>query len=178
MLGLTGVLLAYPSLRTFGAGVAGRLAPEGPIAARPGAGSAREVLAFADPDEAVAWAWRRFEDAPWIRVVLPGREGGPYRVLAGIATGDATRFHEIRIGDDGRLLRVVPADRAPLAARLDRSVGRLHTTEGTGPLYRTLAVAACLVGGSLPVTGVLVWWPRWKRRRRRRRRRRSRPPAQ
>jgi uncharacterized iron-regulated membrane protein len=52
----------------------------------------------------------------------------------------------------------------------------IHTATLFGWPTQVLGTLFSLLTASLPVTGVLVWYPRWKRRRARRDRETVRPP--
>ncbi|MDH3732498.1 MAG: PepSY domain-containing protein [Gemmatimonadota bacterium] len=178
ILGLTGVLLAYPGLQGTTASILGRVMPEGsPPAAPPAAEASRTATDSppAGPDATMddtpaidrAWAAARglYPDAPWQRAFLVGTPTR-FRVQVGAGDpGDLHRHHLIQLDAEGRLVRVTPADRIPLRTRLPVLVGRIHTGD-MGGAYRVAAFLACLVGVTLPVTGFLVWFPRWRRRRR------------
>lgn len=162
----TGVLLAVPPLR--------ELAVRGAARALPGRGSAPASLA-AEPlpapgpplDAALAHGRRLFPDAVWIRAVLPGGDASVIRVLAAAAAdGDATRYHTVRVSGQGAVLRVERYDEAGAVERADRLVNQLHTAAGLGPWYRWAAFAVCVVGGTLPLTGLVMWLGDRRRRRR------------
>ncbi len=172
VLGGTGVLLSYPGLQSF----AGRAA--GAVAARVG-GSGGEQAALppnvrvesAPPDTLPimdhVWNTVRvvYPTAPWQRMSFTGAPPFGYRVQVGAGeASEVFHFNTVYANRAGEIRRVVPASAEPIAGRLSRLVGRLHTGSINGP-YRVASFIACVIGALLPLTGLIVWYPRWRRRR-------------
>lgn len=170
VLAATGVLLATPSLRDLGRRAVAKVLPAPEAASLPpveaGAPAPEGVTTL---DAALGHGRRLFPGAPWVRAVLPGGSSSTIRVLAAESPdGDATRYHTVRVGGDGAVRRVDRYGDASPAERFDRLVNQLHTASGLGPVYRWVAIVACLVTGTLPITGFLIWLDRRRRARRRR----------
>jgi uncharacterized iron-regulated membrane protein len=178
VLGATGLMLAYPDLQTFGGRVANRLirAPSANVAAPPVAAEPPSEAPAIDPVASVdstspadrAWsvARARFPDAPWQRLAF-GR-GDPPVIRVEVAAGRGSRpgrVHTMRFNPSGELTAVVQFGEERPAVRLSRLVGELHTGSLNGA-YRVAAFLACVIGAALPITGTLIWFPRWRRRRR------------
>ncbi len=181
VLGVTGLMLAYPSLQGLGGRLANaivRAPSSGTTALSPAAsGVPADSTSPADstagagtappPDRAWAVAQARFPDAPWQRLATGGGDSPRIRVEVGAEDGShAGHFHTARFTPSGELRAVVRFGQERPAARLSRLVGELHTGSLSGA-YRVAAFLACMVGAVLPITGTLIWFPRWRRRRRR-----------
>jgi len=173
VLGGTGILMAYPGLETFAGravqavfGASPPASSDLPETAGPGA---HADTATARLDRAIAHARRLFPDAAWLRA-LPARGGRPgLRLLVAADRPDrATRYHTLRVDAAGDIESLTRFGEERPVVRLRRLVEELHTGAGMGPIYRVSAFLACVIGGLLPLSGTLIWFPRWRRRRRRR----------
>ena len=173
ILGGTGVLLAFPQLQQFGARAIGAVGGGGESGGRGGSGPdasglwSIESAGQAPPIMDQVWRGVRsaYPASPWQRMNFNGPEPFAYRVQVGAGEPDEMfRFHTVRANRDGESTGVVAASEEPLAGRLSRLVGRLHTGSINGP-YRVASFIACVIGVVLPITGAIVWYPRWKRRR-------------
>jgi uncharacterized iron-regulated membrane protein len=185
LLALTGVVLAYPSvgraLRQMvgdvpasspAPGVTSPAAdPAGPATAATGVatrqGDASDDLT--PVDVAVERAIREFPDAIGTTVRFPPPAGGPLRVIRTV--GIAPPVTDVLLVDTGSdevldIIRHSDAGRGPVLGRL---VGIIHLGTVFGEPSKLIAFLVCLVATTLPVTGAVVWFPRWRRRRRRKR---------
>ena len=130
---------------------------------------------FADPETTApaddrppvdrAWATARdlFPGSPWQRLWFGSGQTFRVQVGAGLPE-DRFHFHNLRLTADGTLAGVTRAEDASLAQKLPSMVGRLHIGD-YGTTYRVAAFIACVVGVTLPITGFVIWLPRWRRRR-------------
>lgn len=176
VLAATGVLLGAPGVRDLGVRAVARVfpAPASETRSPPADVAVPAPDGVRTLDAAFGHGRRLFPDAVWFRAFLPGGSSSTIRVLAAeSADGDPTRYHTVRVGGDGAVRRIDRYEDAAPAERFDRLVTQLHTANGLGPVYRWLAVGVSVVGGTLPVTGFLIWLDR----RRRARRRGARDPA-
>lgn len=100
-------------------------------------------------------------------ISAPEKASEPYRVM--VSFGDGTILYNARIHYyDGKTLKELlwKSDRATAYDQL--SVGEkafrmnfdIHTGQILGLPTKTLAFIACIVGASLPVTGVIIWYNR------------------
>jgi len=180
ILGGTGMLMAYPVLQTAaGRAVERVFGDDHPTASdsreEASLQSAAPVSAAPTPaarvDRAIANAQRLFPDAPWVRT-FPTRADSPsLRILvAADPSGNGERAHTLRADAAGDIRSLTRFGQERRVVRLRRLVRELHTGEGMGPVYRAGVFLACLIGGFLPLSGTLIWFPRWRRRRRRRHR--------
>ena len=163
----TGILLAYPGLQRAAFSAASRLLPApSPSSVVEGSATPADSADAAEAPLDLAWSSTReiYPDAPWQRAFLTG-DPVRFRVQAGAGEpDDMWRFHTLRFDPQGRLRRVIEADDTPLTSRLPSMVGRLHTGDYGLP-YRIGSLLACLVGATLPITGLLIWYPRWRKKR-------------
>jgi len=177
VLGGTGALMAYPGLQTLAGravqAVFGDGHPSGQLPAEldgvtPLPAESDRVASTPRVDRAIAHARRLFPDATWVQA-LPARGGRPgLRILvAADRSGNASRYHTLRADAAGDIQSLTRFGEERRVVRLNRLVGRLHTGEGMGPIYRVSAFLACVIGGLLPFSGTLIWFPRWRRRRQR-----------
>lgn len=126
-------------------------------------------------DRALERAAAEFPDARSWRIALPSRPRGRLRITVSRKSAPHPGATERLLfdGETGRLVRVERYAKATRAGRLNRLVGPIHVGDVLGLPTRLLALFASLVGATLPLTGTIVWFPRWRRRRRARRRRRG-----
>ena len=172
ILGATGLMFSYPGLQTFGARVANSLVParSAPGAAPSAVAGDSSVPMSVDSTRPADRAWAiardQFPDAAWQRLTYG--PGDPPVIRVAVGAGGAShpgRFHTVRFDPRGELRGVVRFGQERAAVRLSRLVGELHTGSLNGA-YRVAAFLACVVGAVLPITGTLIWFPRWRRRRR------------
>ncbi len=167
----TGIFFAYPSLQTaLGRLVGARPAPPPALSeGSPAAGS--QEIADSVYDRALRRADREFPSSVWRRIHLPPPRGGPLRIT--VANPDAPHpgANHVLHFDPGsaELLRIDRHEDRSLAAKAYGWLGPIHTGAFLGHFSKVFALLVCLVGATLPLTGVLIWFPRWRRRRRRRR---------
>jgi len=167
VLGGSGMLLSFPRLMNLGERAAARVLPAAPPEARPADPGAAPSEEPADPrplvDRALAHAVRLYPDAPWRRATVMGGAPLRFRVSVGMS-GRFDRSHTLRVSPQGALLGVVEYGSEPAAQRFSRFINQLHTGR-IGGGYPVAAFVACAVGTILPVTGFLIWFPRWRRKR-------------
>ena len=72
--------------------------------------------------------------------------------------------HGPTIDPDGVLIGVVEYGDEATPVRFTRFMNQLHTARLEGA-YPILAFVACVIGAVLPLTGALIWFPRWRRTR-------------
>jgi uncharacterized iron-regulated membrane protein len=182
-LAATGVMIAYPGL-TVSLGrlllpdasvvaaqttSAATITPAAPVS-RQTAGSsttgARSVV-----DLAVAHAEREFPGAFRTNIRFPPPRGGPLTVVKVMsAPSEPRKAHRLTFdADTGELLRVARHSDATAAEKANRSIGEIHLGTVYGWPTKAIAFVVSLIAGTLPVTGAIVWFPRWRRKRRRKR---------
>ncbi|GGE38988.1 putative iron-regulated membrane protein [Pedobacter psychrotolerans] len=109
----------------------------------------------------------------WISV--PGKAKEPYRVSVNF--GDGTILYNSRIHYyDGKTLKklrwkgnkAVDYEQLSVGEKVFRMNFDIHTGQILGLPTKILAFITCLVGASLPVTGVIIWYNRkWGKRKKR-----------
>lgn len=166
VLGATGVLMAFPSLLALGGRVANAASPS----PRSGEAIRPPVVEVADSLPSLDRLWETgrvlFPEASWQRIFFARDEPSVLRVEVGAAGPEhPRRFHRIRVGPNGEVQAVVPFGEERASVRLGMWVDELHMGSVSRG-YRVAAFVACLIGGLLPITGALIWWPRWRRRQR------------
>ncbi len=176
LLAATGIFFAYPSLQTaLGRLVGARPTPPpalsetSPAAGRQGiAGSGG--IADSVYDRALRRADQEFPTSVWRRIHPPPPRGGPLRIT--IAPPDAPHpgaNHVLHFDPRAAvLLRIDRYENRSPVAKAYGWLGPIHTGSFLGHLSKSLAIAVCLVGATLPLSGALIWFPRWRRRRHRR----------
>jgi uncharacterized iron-regulated membrane protein len=161
----TGIFMAYPSVNNLGRRVMNRVfhaAPESPPV-----GTTNNVADSLPVSDRV-WAQGRalFPGAEWQRIVFRQSDLSPTRVEVGVAGPEfSRRFHRVRVSPEGEVLTVVRFGEEAGSIRWARWIPEFHLGWVNTP-YRVAAFVACLIGGILPISGTLVWYPRWRRRRR------------
>jgi uncharacterized iron-regulated membrane protein len=69
----------------------------------------------------------------------------------------------------GEVLEIIRHSDATRSQVVGRLVALIHLGTVFGEPSKLIAFLVCLVATTLPITGVIVWFPRWRRRRRRKR---------
>ena len=172
LLSVTGVLISFPRLMDAGARAASAVLPDGAGLATPGpevgpgpqGGTPDGDVPLVD--RAFAHASRLYPEAAWARAVALGGDRPRFRILVA-ATERFDRAHTVRVDADGVLIGVVEYGEEAVRVRFARWINQLHTAR-LGGGYAVLAFVACAVGTLLPLTGALIWFPRWRRARGRR----------
>lgn len=177
-LAATGVMLAYPGLtRSFGQLVF----PGAPAAAAPITSAAQERDEPASPstprsesvvDLVVAHAARELPGAFRTSIRFPPPRGGPLTVIKTMSgPSEAPEVHRLVYDAwTAELLGITRHSEATAAQKASRLVGRIHLGTVYGWPTKAIAFLVSLIAGALPITGAIVWFPRWRRRRRRKRR--------
>jgi len=55
----------------------------------------------------------------------------------------------------------------PLNVQIAQSIRSLHTGAIFGTFSKIIYFICCLIATSLPVTGILIWWNKWRKKRKR-----------
>lgn len=182
LLAATGIMMAYPGLtRNLGrvvfpqAGEPGEAGETDASTNAAGQGDeARAARGAASPagsvvDAAVAHAEAGYPGAWSTTIRFPPPRGGPLRILKAMSAPSGspelhTFTYEANTGDFLTLTRHSDASMARKASRL---VGGIHLGTVYGWPTRLIAFLVSLIAGMLPITGALVWYPRWRRKRQR-----------
>jgi uncharacterized iron-regulated membrane protein len=175
---LTGIILGMPILRT----IAERLvygdrpvavSQEGqPVpAARPlpVEGEASDETG-PDFDGMLARAAREIPGAIQTTLTLPPPAGGPIRMAKSLPDAPFPSAMDMLYFDaaTSELLRTERFADWPTGKKLDRLVFPIHAGSVFGWPTRLLAALVSLVAATLPITGAIIWFPRWRARRARR----------
>jgi len=163
----SGVLLSFPRLMEVAGRAAAVVLPEPPTpAATPAGGGAPADADVASEaplvDRALDHAVRLYPDAPWRRAVAVPGTPPRYRVLVAVDER-VDRAHTLRVNPGGELVGVVEYGSERTPQRVARFVNQLHTGRFDGP-WPVVAFVACVIGATLPLTGALIWFPRWRRK--------------
>lgn len=93
------------------------------------------------------------------RILFPAKAQGVYKVrkmptVNSVPNKRSTLFFD---GTSGSVLNVVPYEKLTNGEKVRRMLFPIHTGAIGGWPTKLLALLACLVGASLPITGVLFW---------------------
>lgn len=132
----------------------------------PVVGADEGELAPAVLDAALATARRELPDGEPTFLTLPQADGAPLTVRLRTPSEwhPNGRSYVYLAPATGRVLRVDDARAAPLGARLLYAAYPLHVGAFGGGAVRVLYVLLGLSPALLSVTGVLIWYRRWRRR--------------
>ena len=179
LLAATGVMLAYPGLTVS---VGRWVFPGAPVAAVPITPTTQESNQPASPstprsesvvDLVVAHAAREFPGALRTSIRFPPPRGGPLTVIKAMSgPSEAPEIH--RLVYDARtaeLLGIARHSEATAAQKANSLVGGIHLGTVYGWPTKAIAFVVSLIAGTLPITGTIVWFPRWRRKRLRKRKR-------
>lgn len=188
LLAATGVMLAYPGLtRTVARAVFTEVRDAEAPAASAGSqvggpqtgGQGEDAEASERPiaysaaavDAAAAHAAAQFPAAYGTTIRFPPPAGGPLRVVKAMSTpSEPPEAHLLTYDPNtGEFLALIRHSEATAAQRANRLVGGIHLGTVYGWPTRLIAFVVSFVAGTLPITGALVWFPRWRRKRRRKR---------
>jgi len=119
-------------------------------------------------DRAFAAVWTANRDARTITVMQPIDSLAPLQLAVG-DPGRADFPHTEYLFDptSGRLVHKERWDDHNAGEKLEGMYWGLHTGSLYGLPTKIVAIAASSLAASLPVTGFLIWYPRWRRQRRR-----------
>jgi len=181
LLSLTGIILGMPVLRTIAerlvygdrAAVASQ-ERQTPPAATP-LPTGREASDETGPnfDRILERADQEIPGAIQTNLALPPPSGGPIRVVRTMPDAPFPSAKDVLYFDDATsdLLRVERYADWSTGKKLDRLVFPIHAGSVLGWPTRVLAALVSLVAATLPITGAIIWFPRWRARRARRGRR-------
>lgn len=165
LIALTGLLLSFPVFKRTVYALTGAERPPGPPMS--------EVVSDASPPislgEAILAAEADGVGHVAVGVSVPARPRQAIRVGLERAEGGDSGARTVWVDQfSGSVLRVDrPADRSPVARALDLAFP-IHAGTVFGLPSQILAFIVCVVAGVLPITGFIIWLPRWRAKRRRR----------
>ena len=173
----TGVFMGLPILRS----VAERLFTAGkpPVEEMRSETDARTAAATASAvpeetgagrlqvDEILARADREMPGALFTNLSLPRDARAPARVIKRMPDAPWPDATDILFfdGETADLLRIQRHEDLPASGRLNRLVFPIHAGSVFGWPTRILAALVSLVAATLPITGAIIWYPRWRARR-------------
>jgi uncharacterized iron-regulated membrane protein len=166
LIALTGVLLSFPILTRGVYRLTGTQRPPGPPRSAVMADGAMPITLA----EAVRVAESAVPGGKMVTISVPARPRQAIRVgllmADSVARGQRAVFVDQFTGTPLRVDR--PEDRSAVVKAL-ALVYPIHSGSVLGLSTQVAAFVVSMVGGILPLTGFLIWYPRWRAKRRRRR---------
>ena len=179
LLALSGIVLAYPSVGQVLRQVAGEGSATPPASGvtspttdppGPTAGRGDALQDWTIVDGAVERAVREVPGAIVTTVRFPPPAGGPLRVIRTLSIDPSVGETLLVDPGSGEVLEIIRQSDVTRGTIVNRLVVFIHLGTVFGGPSKLIAFLVCLVATTLPITGVIVWFPRWRRRQRRKRR--------
>lgn len=166
LIALTGVLLSFPIFTRGVYRLTGTERPPAPPRSAVVADGAMPITLA----EAVRVAKAAVPGAETVAISVPARPRQAIRVGLSMADSGTRRQRAVFVDQfNGTQLRVDrPEDRSAVVKTL-ALVYPIHSGNVLGLSTQVAAFVVSMVGGILPLTGFLIWYPRWRAKRRRRR---------
>jgi uncharacterized iron-regulated membrane protein len=162
LIAVTGLFLSFPLFSAAVYRITGGERPPTPPRSEVVEGASRISLS-----EAARVAETAVGHGTVTSISIPNRPRQAIRVALATPEGGARGRRTVYVDQfSGAPLRVDPPDQRSRTASLLELTGPIHTGTVLGLPTRLLAFLASLVGGLLPMTGALIWYPRWRAKRR------------